>query len=327
MGLGSRGAAGRGAGAARPAAGVGAGVGEARRRFARIGPTLRVVAIWTSRSFLVGIAAVAILGATTCAPPPTDAAPTPPPSEVEAPPRPIAAPAGATAPLQWYRATAPGGWLTFGRAEVPGAPVTVVHLHATGGLRHADEAFVAELAQRGIDAIAACWYEHPEEEVDCPNGPRFSGVSDAAAADVDALIASIRRLPELATRPIVVTGLSRGGGVALLRATAGAPEAAVAMNPLVVGSRWLDPEIDVDVDRRVQAGMSRSLVVVTDDDAFVPPGDQGLAFVDAARRAGAPVELLRRPDGAHGGPIFDPAVRAWAVGRVVAFAYSFAAPR
>jgi acetyl esterase/lipase len=189
-------------------------------------------------------------------------------------------------------------------------------------MRHADEAFVSELAHRGIDVVLACWHEDPEEEIDCPNGPNFSGVSDAAVGDVDAIIAAVRRLPGLATRPIVITGLSRGGGIALLRAAGGRPEPVIAMNPLVIGSAWMRPEIDVDVNQRVNNRMPKSLVMITDDDIFVPPAQQGLPFVAAARAVGAPVQLLHRPTGTHGGFIFDDAIRPWTADRVRDFVYS-----
>jgi len=297
-------------------------IGDAGFKKSSRRPTLHDVVVWTSRSLIAGAALSAILVGATCTPPATSA--TAPNADAHAAPTPVEAPFGASLPLAWYRTQGPGGWLTFGRAEVPGAPVTVVHLHATGGMRAEDESFVHDLARAGVDAIVGCWYEAADEQIDCPNGPGFTGVSDAAVRDIDALVASVRRLPGLADRPIVVTGLSRGGGVALLRATTGAAEAVVAMNPLVTGSRWLDPGLDVDVDRRVSPTMSRSTVLVTDDDVFVPPADQAFPFVAAARSTGADVRLVRRPDGTHGGPIFDPALRAWTIDQVRSFALEFA---
>lgn len=301
-------------------------IGDGSFKNFRLRPTLHNVVVWTSRSLIGGLVVSALFVGATCSPPPTSATPPIPAVEGAPPaPNPVEAPQGARGALTWYRAQAPGGWLTFGRVLVPGSPATVVHLHATGGMRAEDEAFVTELGRAGVDAILACWYEAIDEQIDCPNGPAFTGVSDAAVRDIDALIASIRRLPGLAERPIVVTGLSRGGGVALLRATTGAPEAVVAMNPLVVGSRWLDPQLDTDVDRRVSSSMSRSVVLVTDDDTFVPPAQQAFPFVAAARSAGADIALTRRSEGAHGGPIFDSAVRPWTIQQVRAFAYDVAA--
>jgi len=226
----------------------------------------------------------------------------------------------------WSFVEAPGGHhLLMGvvRATSPGPHVGILIVTGTEGLNTDYPRFAHELAARGFDVAFGCWFASPgptsptDPAIGCTDAPQFVGVSDAAVPDLDALVAGARSvLRDSSTLALV--GFSRGGGVALLRATTGATEPVVSIAGMVEGTTgWGELPSEVDVVARAGGIVAPVLLLHGDDDPLVPV-EQAQHMEAALRADGDDVEAKYYPDADHGLAQI-PAVRADLVEQITRF--------
>ena len=190
----------------------------------------------------------------------------------------------------------------------------------TEGLNTDYPQFARELAAQGYDVAVGCWFRTEGATgagtagIACPRAPAFKGVTDAAVADLDALLQGTRRA--LGDPPTVaLVGFSRGGGIAMLRASRGAPGPVVSISGMLEGTTaWgnLPDEVNV-VDRA--AGVRASVLLLHGEDDQLVPITQAEHMADALRAAGADVQTHWYPSGGHG-LAQVPAIRADLVRRI-----------
>ncbi len=208
----------------------------------------------------------------------------------------------------WSRVDAPGGHhLLMGvvRATSPGHHVGIVIVTGTEGLNTDYPRFAHELAARGFDVAFGCWFASPgpasptDPAIGCADAPQFVGVSDAAVGALDALVAGARSV--LHDSPtLALVGFSRGGGVAMLRATTGAPDPVVSISGMVGGTTaWGQLPSEVDVVSRAAGVVAPVLLLHGTDDALVPV-EQARAMQQALLLRGDDVEAKYYPGGGHG---------------------------
>jgi dienelactone hydrolase len=226
----------------------------------------------------------------------------------------------------WSRVDAPGGHhLLMGvvRATSPGHHVGIVIVTGTEGLNTDYPRFAHELAARGFDVAFGCWFASPEPTsptdaaIGCADAPQFVGVSDAAVADLDALVAGARSV--LRDSPtLALVGFSRGGGVAMLRATTGATDPVVSISGMVGGTTaWGQLPSEVDVVARAAGVVAPVLLLHGERDALVPVG-QARDMEQALLLHGDDVEAKYYP-GADHGLAQIPAVRADLIDQITRF--------
>jgi phospholipase/carboxylesterase len=148
----------------------------------------------------------------------------------------------------------------------------------------------------------------------CPQAPPFKGVSDAAVGDLDALAAGARRaLGDPASLALV--GFSRGGGIAMLRASGGAPGPVVSVSGMLEGTTaWGNLADEVNIVERASGVRAPVLLLHGVDDELVPI-DQAEHMAEALRAAGVEVQTHWYPRGGHG-LAQVPAIRADLVQRI-----------
>lgn len=179
----------------------------------------------------------------------------------------------------WSFVEAPGGHhLLMGvvRATSPGPHVGILIVTGTEGLNTDYPRFAHELAARGFDVAFGCWFASPgptsptDPVIGCVDAPQFVGVSDAAVPDLDALVAGARSVLR-DSQTLALVGFSRGGGVAMLRATTGATEPVVSIAGMVEGSTgWGELPSEVDVVSRAATIGAPVLLLHGEDDWLVP---------------------------------------------------------
>jgi dienelactone hydrolase len=228
--------------------------------------------------------------------------------------------------IEWSRVDAPGGHhLLMGvvRAPTPGKHVGIVLVTGTESLNTDYPRFAHELAAQGFDVAVGCWFASsgpttPSDlRISCADAPEFVGVADAAVPDVDALVAGARSLlGDPSTLALV--GFSRGGGVALLRATTGAADPVVSIAGMVRGTTaWGNLPAEVDVVPRAAGIVAPVLLLHGEDDDLVPV-QQAYDMERALRAHGADVEAKYYPDVGHG-LAQDPVVRVDLVDQIHRF--------
>jgi len=180
--------------------------------------------------------------------------------------------------------------------------------------------FARELAAKGFDVAVGCWFrtEGPTGAgtmgIACPQAPAFKGVSDAAVTDLDALVTGARRaLGDPISLSLV--GFSRGGGIAMLRASGGASGPVVSISGMLEGTTaWGNVADEVNVVDRASGVRAPVLLLHGEDDDLVPV-TQAEHMADALRAAGVDVQTHWYSTGGHG-LAQVPAIRADLVQRI-----------
>jgi dienelactone hydrolase len=183
--------------------------------------------------------------------------------------------------------------------------------------------FAHELTTRGFDVAFGCWFASEgaktpsDPRIGCADAPQFVGVSDAAVPDLDALVAGARSVLHRSTT-LALVGFSRGGGVALLRASTGAADPVISIAGMVRGTTaWGQLPDEVDVVARSAGVVAPVLLLHGEDDRLVPV-QQARDLEQALRARGADVEVKYYP-GADHGLAQIPSVRADLVGQITKF--------
>ncbi len=212
------------------------------------------------------------------------------------------------ADVSWYTTPGPGdSALPIGILRAPGEGPHLAVLLVTGteGLNTDYIVFARELSQQGFDVAVGCWFkggkpvDGSDPRIPCGRAPDFKGVTDLAVADLDALVGGAR---EALGQPdhLALVGFSRGGGIAMLRATTGAPEPVVSIAGMVAGtSAWGAAPGEVDVVERAGGIVAPVLLLHGAADALVPV-DQARAMEGALRVQGADVAVKYYDGMGHG---------------------------
>ena len=165
--------------------------------------------------------------------------------------------------------------------------------------------FARELSARGFDVAVGCWFrtEGPTgagtQGIACPQAPAFKGVSEAAVGDLDALVKGARRALN-DPLSLALVGFSRGGGIAMLRASGGAPGPVVSISGMVEGTTsWGNLADEVNVVDRASGVRAPVLLLHGQDDELVPIS-QAEHMADALQAAGVDVQTHWYPTGGHG---------------------------
>src|SRR6185295_7533599 len=136
-------------------------------------------------------------------------------------------PGGKVPGVTWMSVTRPNlGTLRVAVATPSGhGPfTTLIILHGSHGFAREYVQLAKAFADRGIQAIAACWFSGSSggagsrfvTPIDCPDAPPISMASSEQAREtVDALLKAVRQLATTRADRIALFGHSRGGGVAL----------------------------------------------------------------------------------------------------------------
>jgi len=140
---------------------------------------------------------------------------------------PAKAPSGTeTRPVEWVHVAAPGVGVMLAAVARPagvGPFAAVVVLHGSHGFAHEYVRLARDLAQRGLLAVAPCWFTGGGgagarfvTPISCPDAPPMPIASSAEARRIlDALVQTTRTLPDVRPDRIGLVGHSRGGGAAL----------------------------------------------------------------------------------------------------------------
>ena len=250
-------------------------------------------------------------------------------------------PTGASTGLgtEWFRANVPGsGKTTLGllRADNPDAP-TVVIFTSTNGLDRGTEAFAARLRDRGVNAVVACWFASMGvlDQIECRDGPEMRWVTDDVVPLADSIVDSARQIDGIDGDKFAVAGMSRGGGVAVLRSLEGRLEPAISVNGLLGGSdnfigmadESRDKPAEIVLAERADGFHGALMLVWAENDDFVPPELNELPLIDAIRAEHPDADGLRlrsRPFGGHGGlqnpdPVSGELLPNWTADQIVAF--------
>ncbi len=212
------------------------------------------------------------------------------------------------ADASWSVVDAPGGHtLLMGvvRSPAPGHHVGAVLVTGTEGLNTDYLQFAHELAARGFDVAVGCWFAGAspvtptDPQIGCVDAPEFVGVSDAAVPDLDALVAGARSALR-SSSTLALVGFSRGGGVAMLRATTGARDPVVSIAGMLEGTTaWGELPGEVDVVSRAAGIVAPVLILHGEDDGLVPV-TEALDMEHALRDRGADVTVKYYPAMGHG---------------------------
>ena len=227
---------------------------------------------------------------------------------------PALAPSGTEAlAVQWVNVTvADLGVVLAAVAQPPGAGPfpTIIILHGTHGFAHEYVRLARDLAQGGVQAVAACWFRGSAgagsrfiTPIDCPTSPLMPGASSPEALRiVDALVQASRTLPGASPEQIGLFGHSRGAGAALTYILGGRSVSAAVLN-----SGGYPRQL---IELAPKLGTPILILHGTADD----PADGGVAvtnvamardFEAAVRAAGKPVEAVYYEGGRHNGLFSD----------------------
>lgn len=214
------------------------------------------------------------------------------------------------ADFRWYSAPMPNGGSTpvgvIRAADGRGAERPAILLvTGTEGLNVDYPQFARELAAKGFDVAVGCWFRTEgatgagHAGVACPEAPEFTGVSDAAVGDLDALVRGARDALG-GPSSLALVGFSRGGGIAMLRAAHGATDPVVSISGMLEGTTaWGNLPDEVNVVERASRVHAPALLLHGEDDPLVPIG-QAEHMADALAAAGADVQTHWYPEGGHG---------------------------
>lgn len=128
--------------------------------------------------------------------------------------------------VQWLKVAAPDLGVMLAAVARPrgtGPFPTVVILHGTHGFAQEYVRLARDLADGGVQALAACWFTGSRgtgsrfvTPVDCPEAPPMPGGRTAEAMQIiDTLVQAARSLPAARPDRIALIGHSRGGSAAL----------------------------------------------------------------------------------------------------------------
>jgi len=234
-------------------------------------------------------------------------------------------PAHAPADTKWYAHPAPGGHQVLvgvvrARRSGGARPPAVLLVPGTDGLTTAYTAFAHQLAAVGLDVGAGCWFADESttpsrRRIACADGPTFKGVSDAAVPDLDALAQATK--DALQTDRLVVVGFSRGGGIAMLRASLGADEPVVSVSGMLEGRTDFGAvRGEVDVVARATGVHVPVLLLHADADPVVPV-QQARDMEQVLRAHGVAVTAKYYPGTGNG--LADQTIRRDLVPQVAAF--------
>ncbi len=241
--------------------------------------------MYRSRALIAAVALLALWGAWACAPGTQHVTPT-------------GSPVNATdGDVAWFSTPGPdGATLPIGIIRAAGEDEHPAVLLVTGseGLNTDYVTFGRELTLHGFDVAIGCWFNGgtPADASDpliaCRRAPNFRGVVDRAVADLDVLLDGAREAlgyPE----HVAIVGFSRGGGIAMLRATTGAPEPVVSIAGMLEGTTvWGAAPGEVNVVERSGGIVAPVLLLHGTADGMVPV-EQARAMEEALRARGADV--------------------------------------
>lgn len=211
----------------------------------------------------------------------------------------------------WLRVRTESGVMLAAVARPSGAgpfPALII-LHGTHGFAQEYVELARDLARRGVLGVAACWFDGHRgvgaryiTPIECDGGPPFVDAPGVerfrlARESVNALVASVRALPDAQENQIALFGHSRGGGAALdyvLLHTG-------AVNAVVLNSAGYPPEVTA---RAAEVDVPILLMHGTAD---TPAGGgspftnvtMARAFEAALRNAGKGVEAVYYEGGGH----------------------------
>jgi dienelactone hydrolase len=241
---------------------------------------------------------------------------------------PAVAPSGAEAlAVQWVNVAVPDlGVVLAAVARPPGAGPfpTVIILHGTHGFAHEYVRLARDLAQGGVQAVAACWFRGRTgagsrfiTPIDCPTSPQMPGGSSPEAVRiVAALVHAARTLPGADPDQIGLFGHSRGAGAVLTYILDSRSVPAAVLNSGGYPRQFIDLAPKLATPILILHG--------TADD----PADGGVAvtnvemargFEAALRAAGKPVEAVYYEGGRHNGLFSDDAQYREEVSQILAF--------
>jgi dienelactone hydrolase len=179
----------------------------------------------------------------------------------------------------------------------------VLLVPGTDGLNIEYTAFARQLAGLGFNVAIGCWFADAPTApgsplIGCAGGPKFKGVTEPAVADLDALVDAAKA--GLNTESLAVAGFSRGGGIALLRASRGASEPVISIAGMVegwtsLGTIWGE----VNVVKRASGIRAPVLLLHGESDGAVPVS-QAKDMQAALERSGVSVEAKYYPGQGHG---------------------------
>jgi len=219
------------------------------------------------------------------------------------------APANADdADVSWYSTPGPdGSALPVGilRADGVGPHPAIVLVTGTEGLNTDYVVFARELTREGFDVAIGCWFDGgspvdaSDPRIPCDRAPAFKGVTDAAVEDLDALVDGAR---DALGDPdhLALVGFSRGGGIAMLRATTGAPEPVVSIAGMLDGTTaWGELPGEVNVIQRASGIVAPVLLLHGTADPLVSIY-QARSMESALRALGADVAVKYYEGMPHG---------------------------
>jgi len=209
--------------------------------------------------------------------------------------------------MQWVRIAAPGegGMLAaVARPSGVGPFPTVILLHGTHGFAQEYVELAQKLADGGLLAMAACWFQGGGgagarfiTPISCPEAPPMPDAWSAEAIQtVGSLVQAARSLPDAHPGQIGLFGHSRGGGAALNYSLQAGDVRAIALN-----ASGYPPHL-TDLSSQVRTPI---LMLHGDADS---PDDGGSAatniqmardFEAALRIAGKPVKAVYYEGGRH----------------------------
>ena len=226
--------------------------------------------------------------------------------------RPTNAPADDT---KWFTHPAPNGArVVVGvarPARVSGSTPGVLLVPGTDGLNTDYDAFAHELTRFGFDVAIGCWFADVPSSptspvIGCAGAPKFKGVTDAAVDDLGALVAAAKQ--GLQTDNLTLVGFSRGGGIALLRASTGASEPVVSVSGMVEGRSNLGVfPGEVNVVSRA-GGIDAPVLLLHGEADPVVPVQQARDMEAALRNRHVDVQAKYYPGAGHGLAV-DPTIR------------------
>jgi dienelactone hydrolase len=228
--------------------------------------------------------------------------------------------------VKWFRHPAPDGkHVVVGIVRGPqplskGRPGILI-VPGTDALNAGYDSFAQQLSTLGFDVAVGCWFgavpvTPGSAVISCGGGPKFKGVADSAVADLDSLVDAAKS--GLGTDRISVVGFSRGGGIAVLRATKGSTEPVVSVAGEVEGSTTLGTlPGEVDIVKRAADIHVPVLLLHGESDATVPV-QQARDLEAALRTNGRDVAAWYYPGQGHN-LLFDATVRADVAARIAFF--------
>jgi dienelactone hydrolase len=212
------------------------------------------------------------------------------------------------------------------KSRAPGNHIGILLVTGTEGLSTGYPEIAHELAARGFDVAFGCWFgstgaQAPAaqqiKQIDCDGAPKLVGVAEAAVPDLNALVAGARSaLHDYSTLALV--GFSRGGGIALLRASTGKTDPVVSVSGMVEGTTNLG-NLPKEVNVVTRADHIEGPVLLLHGEADnVVPVTQARDMEQALRAHGADVVAKYYPGADHGLAVI-PAVRADVVEQITEF--------